>query len=420
MNCNTTKIKNDVNLHVIDTDRFKTNLISVFLTKKLTREDATKEALIPAVLRLGTSKIKTQKELSRKLEEMYGANFNCGIEKRGDNHVLKFYIEAMSDEFALEKEKILEESITFLFNVVFNPLVENNAFNKEYVNGEKENLKKIIEAKIDNKRNYSYIRCIEEMYKNKNYGIYEYGYTEDLDKINEKNLYEYYKNFLNECKIDIIISGNIENYDIKSLIENNENIKKLNDREAKYIHNSIENVNKHNIKEVEESINITQGNLVMGLGIENSEKEEAILNVYNGILGGDANSKLFQNVREKASLAYTAGSGYLKAKNNIFIRCGIEIKNYKKTVDIIKQQLEEMKNGNFTEKDISNAKELIISSLSSIADEQANEISYCLSQELNDNKISIEEFTEKIKSVNKEQIIEIAQRVYIDTIYFLK
>ena len=39
-----------------------------------------------------------------------------------------------------------------------------------------------------------------------------------------------------------------------------------------------------------------------------------IASLYNAILGGGANSKLFQNVREKESLAYTAGSSYVRTK----------------------------------------------------------------------------------------------------------
>lgn len=417
---NSEKIKNDINLHVIETDKFKTNIISIFLTTELDRKNVTKEALIPAVLRLGTNNIKTQRELNKRLEEMYGANFNCGIEKRGDNHVLKFYIESIEDKYALNKEKILEESINFLIDIVFNPLIVNETFDKNYVEGEKENLAKIIQSKIDNKGNYAYIRCIEEMYKNKKYGIYEYGYVEDLPNINEKNLYDYYREFIQECKIDIFISGKTENKNIKEIIEKNENIKKLQSRQAKYIHNSLENVENEKEKYIEERMDVTQGKLVIGLNVKNSQNEEHILNVYNAILGGDANSKLFQNVREKASLAYSAGSGYLKAKNNIFIRCGIEIKNYKKTIEIIREQLKAIEDGTFSEKDIKNAKELIIASINSIPDEQANEISYYFAQELYNNKITINEFADKIKNVTREDIIEIAKKVHISTIYFLK
>ena len=413
---NNFKIKEGITLHTISTNKFKTNIVSVFLSKKIERNGVTEEALIPAVLRLGTQTIKTQKELNKKLEEMYGANFNCGIEKRGDNHVLKFYIEAINDDYCLNNESILQETINLLMDIVFNPLTENNTFNKNYVEGEKKNLKRIIESRIDNKRSYAYTRCVEEMYKDQDYGLYEYGYIEDLDNINEKNLYEYYKRFLNECKIDIFISGNFEN-SIEDVIKNNEQIKELKARTPEYIKNSNNSTSKDNANEVIEKMDVAQGNIVIGMDIA-SENKEAI-NVYNAILGGGANSKLFQNVREKASLAYTAGSRYLRTKNAIFIRCGIEISNYEKAIGLIKEQLDDIKNGNFNEEDIGNAKELLIASLNSIEDEQASEISYAMSQELSGEEEKIEDTIQKIKNVDKEAILEVAKAIKINTVYFL-
>ena len=130
--------------------------------------------------------------------------------------------------------------------------------------------------------------------------------------------------------------------------------------------------------------------------------------------------KLFQNVREKASLAYTAGSNYNRTKNCIFIRAGIEIQNYQRALDTIKQQLEDMKNGNFTDKDIKDSKELILASIEGISEEQDTEITYYYGQELANRFVELKEYMEKIKAVNKEQIIQLAQNVVINTIYFLK
>ena len=129
---------------------------------------------------------------------------------------------------------------------------------------------------------------------------------------------------------------------------------------------------------------------------------------------------MFQNVREKASLAYTARSNYVRQKNNIYIRCGIEIENYEKAVKIIKEQLEEMKNGNFTKEDLQNAKKYMISGLQSVQDEQDSEITYYIGQELSGRITSFEEYEEKIKSVTREQIEEIANKININTIYFLR
>lgn len=415
------ELKEGIKIHLLNTDKFKTNIFSIFLTTKLTRENVTKNALIPAVLRLGTNNIKTQKELSKRLDTMYGADFNCGIEKRGDNQILKFYIETINDEFTLEKENILEQAINLLLDIVLNPLTANNSFNEDYVNGEKKNLKRIIESKIDDKSSYAYIRCIEEMYKGKNYGLYQYGYIEDLENIDAKNLYEYYKEFLTQCKIDMFVSGKLENEEkIKQTIENNSQVQKLPKRTPDFVKNSKDNAKNVKEKAVSESMNVTQGKLVIGMSIENGESQEAPLSVYNAILGGGANSKLFQNVREKASLAYTASSLYLKNKNNIIIRCGIEIENYDKALEIIKQQLEDIKNGEFTKENIEEAKELMVASLNSTNDEQAGQISYLMSQELLENKIQLTEFIEQIKDVTKQQIIDVANKVTINTVYFLK
>ena len=70
------------------------------------------------------------------------------------------------------------------------------------------NIKQRIEGKIDNKARYAIDRCIEEMYKDKPFGLYKFGYVEDLEKIDKNDLYNYYKELINSCKIDIFISGN--------------------------------------------------------------------------------------------------------------------------------------------------------------------------------------------------------------------
>ena len=129
---------------------------------------------------------------------------------------------------------------------------------------------------------------------------------------------------------------------------------------------------------------------------------------------------MFQNVREKASLAYTASSSYVRQKNSIFIRCGIEIENYEKALNTIKEQLEDMKNGNFTQVDIQNAKNLIVESVKSISAEQDTQISYYYGQELSDKFTTIDEYAKKIEEQTKEQVVELAKNIEINTIYFLR
>ena len=417
----TKNIKDGVKLHIINNNKFKTNLLAIFLTTPITREYVTYDAVLSSVLRRGSKNMPTQEEISKELENMYGAGFDCGLDKTGDNHILKFYLETINDSFIPQKdENMLKKGAEKLLEIVFNPLVENGKFKEEYVNQEKETIKQLIEGKVDNKARYALDRCIEEMYKNEPYGLYKFGYVEDLNNINASNLYEYYNKLKSECKIDIFVSGECSD-DIENIISQNENLKNLDPRKANFINSQLQKKETKEENVSTESLEVTQGKLILGLDVDINDDElkyDAL--VYNAILGGTASSKLFQNVREKASLAYTASSSYLRHKNNIFINCGIEIKNYEKALEIIREQLQDMKDGKFTEEDIENAKKNIISTIKNIKDEQDTEIVYFFGQELTDKKVSLDEYIEKIDKVSKEDVVKIANSVNINTIYFLK
>ena len=221
------EIKKGIKLHTIETEKFKTNLLAIFITIPITRENVTLNALLSAVIRRGSANMPTSLEINKQLEEMYGATFDNGIDKIGDNHVLKFYLETVNDNFIPQSdENMLKTGLEKLLEIVFNPIVENNHFKEEYVKQEKENIKRIIQAKSDNKARYALDRCIEEMYKGKQYGLYKYGYIEDLEEIDAEKLYKYYQKVISESKIDIFLSGKIDE-NISKLLEKNENIKRL-------------------------------------------------------------------------------------------------------------------------------------------------------------------------------------------------
>ena len=421
MKYNEIDIKNGIKLHTIKTEKFKTNLIAVMLTTKLDRKNITKNALIPAVLRRGTKFMQTQEEINKKMEDMYGASFDCGLDKTGDNQILKFYMETVNNEFLpQDAENMIKSSIEKIFEIIFNPYLENGVFKKEYVEQEKENIKQIIDGKIDSKARYALDRCIEEMYKNEPFGLYKFGYVEDLKDINEKNLYEYYLELIKTCKIDIYISGIVDE-NIHNIIKQNENIEKLEERKPDFKEFELLKKENEEAKEIQESMEVTQGKLILGLDVNILDKDARYkIMIYNSLLGGSANSKLFQNVREKASLAYTASSSYYRFKNNIFINCGIDIPNYQKALEIIKKQIEDMKNGDFTDEEIENAKNGIIASIKTIDDEQDTELTYYFGQELSGTKTSLEEYIENIQKINKADVLEVAKQISINTIYFLK
>jgi len=301
------EIKQGIKLHCIDTNKFKTNLMSVIITLPLNREKITFDTVIPAVLKRGTENLKSQEEISKKLENMYGASFDCGIEKIGDNHVIKFYLESLNDNFIPQndveadgsacpkKEKMLKQSIDILLDIIFNPLTENNKFKDEYVESEKNNIKLLIESKIDNKDQYALNRCIEEMYKDKPYGLYKYGYVEDLSQINSENLYNYYINLINTSKIDILVSGELKKEQVIDIVKNNENIKKLKERKPNYIVNNEQTEEKKEVKEkeIQDKMDIAQGKLVIGLDVELTDYNSKFpISMYNVILRRKCNIKI--------------------------------------------------------------------------------------------------------------------------------
>lgn len=418
------EIKQGIKAHLIKTDLFKTDMISGIITVPLTRENVTKNALIVSMLRRGTANLKTQLELSRALENLYGAAFECGIDKYGDNQILRFYIDSINDKFALKDEEILKNTLHILLDIICNPLLENGKFKEEYLKVEKENLAKIIESKIDDKDLYAYETCISKMYGDNGFGLYKYGYLEDLQTINVDNLTEHYHNLIQNSKIDLFLSGDFDEKNVKNLILNDENIQKLRPRIENYVLNNEYTECKQpveNVDEIIEKMDVTQGKLVIGMDVKAKvENVQFKTLLYNIVLGTGANSLLFQNVREKESLAYSIKSLYVKQKANIFIRAGIEIPNFEKAVNLIKDQLEIMKKGEFSDEDLNAAKEYVKAGIVAIETEQDTGIIYYIGQEISKTNTTIEQYAKNIEAITREDIIEIANSIQINTIYFLR
>ena len=392
----------------IETKKFKTNVYALYLTIPLTKENVTYNALIPTVLKRGCEKYNNQLEISKKLEEMYDATFGIGITKVGNNEVLKFYLESLNNNYLPNNEDLSKTSIEMLLNIVMKPYLVNGKFDDDYVEQEKENLKKVIESRKDNKDTYATNRLLEEMFKEEPYGLYKFGNIDEIDNITSKKLYEKYKELIKNSEKYLYIVGDVENLNIESY-----NIDEKEITISKEFPVKISE--KENI--VKEQMDVTQGKLVIGLNTPNNKQE--VIALYNTILGKGANSKLFLNVREKEGLAYSAGSTYLKRNNAIIISTGIEVSKYNKAVEVIKKQLKDMEDGNITEKEMKDAKQFINAGLNLINESSENMIEYRFDKDLYNEEIDIEKYRKKIEEIKKEDIVEVAKQIKIDTIYFL-
>lgn len=414
-------IKEGIKLHIVPNEIYKTNLIRIVFTTKLNKENVTKTALLPLVLKQGSKNYPTQEIINIRLEELYGAEFNANIDKKGDLQVVTFESDCIKDRFVPNHENITQEVFDLIFDIVLNPYIENGTFKQSYLDSEKEQLRKMINELIDNKDDYSFNRCIHEMYGNNGYGLYQLGIESDIDTIKCNELFEFYQKYINDAKIDIFISGEVDVEQIKNYV-----IEKMKDvKERKFdTPNEVSTIDAKKVdkpQEVLESLDIVQGKLVLGCQIEsNIENQKYVGMVYNALLGASASSFLFQNVREKESLAYYAMSRFIDVKSALFIRSGIEIKNYNKALKIIIEQLDLIANGDFTKDNLDDAIITINSFWNGVKENQELALDYCYTQELYEQKESIDSLIKKVESVSREEIIELAKSVKINTIYFLK
>ena len=172
---NEIELKKNVKLHVLKTNKYMTDEISIFLSMPLKKEDATKNALITSVLNRGSKDIDNQQKLNIKLEELYGASLSNDVLTIKENQILFFSLTFLNNKYLPNNENLFEKGLDLIFDILFNPLIKDNKFNEDYLKEEKNNLKEIIKAKVNNKRNYSILRAIEETHKEDNLAVYKYG-----------------------------------------------------------------------------------------------------------------------------------------------------------------------------------------------------------------------------------------------------
>jgi predicted Zn-dependent peptidase len=409
---------NGIDIYNVRTTKFKTNSINIFFHDNLNRENAAKNALIPAVLRRGCEPFPTLQDIALYLEGQYGTAFDCGVVKKGERQILQFYTEFVADEYTGEKSNLLEKAFNLLCDIITRPVLENESFKSEYVAQEKENLRRLIEGRVNDKVQYSVDKCYEEMCRDERFGVYEYGSVSDLDAINEKNLYEHYKSFIETLPISIYFSGNLDENQINSITGRLSTIKRTNIKKVD-ISNVVKEVKE--VKNLTDKMNVSQAKLSMGFRTNTSSNDMDYypLLVYNGILGGGMHSKLFQNVREKESLAYYVFSRLEKFKGLMLIGSGIESQNKQKAIDIILQQMEEMAKGNISDYEFDATIRTIETGVNSLRDSQLHIVDFYLSQAIVNTNDDFNSIIDKIKKVTKQDVINISGKIKLDTVYFL-
>ncbi|WDH96012.1 pitrilysin family protein [Paenibacillus urinalis] len=408
-----------IRIHVLPTKRFKTFAISLYVGTPLKENTVTSTALIPFVLRRGTESYPETIQFREQLEELYGAGFGFDVYKRGDHQIIQFRMDTINDSFVQSSESLLDRSFSFLGEVVTSPAKENGKFRSSYVQAERETVRKRLESIVNDKMRYAAERCIEEMCKNEPYRLHPLGERSELDQINAATLYSSYEEWINNAGMDLYVVGDTTLEEVEGLVQKYFHLNRDHSLEYK---TEAGHHDRRDVQTVVEKLNVSQGKLNMGLrtSITYGDDQYASALTYNGILGGYPHSKLFVNVREKHSLAYYASSRYDGHKGIATIQSGIEIPNYEKAVEIIHQQLADLKAGVISDLELNQTKAMIRNLLKEIQDSAFEMISYDFNRVLSGKERTTQELLEQIEALSKSDIQKAADTFELDTIYFLR
>jgi predicted Zn-dependent peptidase len=409
---------NGIDIWNINEDKFKTGSINIFFQDNLIIKNVSYNAILPAVLKRGCVPYPSFKDIALKLEDMYGAVFDCDVEKKGEQQIIQFNIEFIKEMYTDDKEDIYRKALDLVYRIITEPVTEGDAFKRDYTNLEKENMKKRIQSRVNDKMQYAVERCIENMCSEEPFGIYEYGSVSGLMNIDESALYNYYKQFLKTQPVKIFITGNYEDKHFEYAKEIFSRVERNN---VKDVGTGNIMIDIKDVKNITERMNINQSKLSMGFRTYTLPSEDSYYDmlVCSGILGGGIHSKLFQNVREKESLAYYIFSRLEKFKGLMIVSSGIDEKNKDKTVEIILKQIEDIQNGIITDYEFDSTIKSIETSIDSLKDSQLHLVDFYLSQDIMGTTDTLDTILGKIKNVKRENVIEAAKKIKLDTVYLL-
>ena len=411
-----------VRLTAVHTNKFKSSHLSVTLQTTLDRDQASLNALVPWVLRRGSQAHPDMQSISSTLDDLYGGVIEPLVTKKGEVQCVGFVASFLDDAYALEGEDILKPAARLLGELLLCPVTENGVFRKDYVEGERANLIDRIRAQMNDKRQYSMLRLGQEMCPYEAFGVDKYGDEEHARAITPESLWERYQQLLSNAKVELYYSGSADPERVERALSEAFAALPVNpQREQPECEVRLTAGVEPNV--VEECLDVTQGKLAMGLrtgGITVWDEEYPALMLLNAVFGGTSMSKLFMNVRERLSLCYFASSSIERMKGLMLISSGIEFDKYQQARDEILAQLEACRRGEITSDELEGARRIVITALDSTLDSQSRLADYWLGQAAADLTQTPQELAHCMEQVTMDQVADVANKLQLDTIYFLK
>lgn len=406
----------------LHSDKFKTACLSLSLLTQLERETASMNALIPYVLRRGSTHYPDMQAISQRLEELYGTAIEPVVRRVGEIQCLGFYASIPEGEFIPGGEDLLHHAAALLGELLLSPATRGGLLLPDYVESEKEKLLDMIRSRVNEKVNYSLIRCIEEMCCCEDYAVGRFGGEAECGAIHYQKLTRQYRTLLQSCPIELFYCGRAGAKQVAAALK--DALMPLPRGEINYDIGTDVRMNalEAQPRTVEETIDVSQGKLVIGfrLGEYMEEPDAAALSVFNCAFGGGSTSKLFMNVRERLSLCYYASSILDRHKGLLLVASGIEFDKLEAVKSEIFAQLDALRRGELSDEELKAARAGVASDLRALTDSQGNLEGFYLSQAIAGPDCGPLELAELAENVSREQIAQIAKSVECDLIYFLK
>lgn len=416
-----TEIMPGVWLTAIKTDKFKTSCMSINLLTQLERETASMNAVIPYVLRRGTSRHPDMEAIAEELDGMYGACIEPVVRRIGEIQCIGFYASFADDKFIPDGESVAEKLAGLLGEILLSPNTKGGLFLPKYVESEKDKLLETIRSRMNEKLAYSVQRLLEGMCCYEDFSVARFGTEDTAENIYYQKLTKHYRQLISTCPVEIFYCGSMDDGRISDILR--DALCFMPRGEINYdIGTDIRmNAVEETVREFGDEMSVTQGKLVLGyrLGEIMDDPDLAAIYVFNAVYGGCVTSKLFMNVREKLSLAYFASSVVDTHKGIMMVYSGIDFDKLENAKSEIFAQLEDVKNGIVTEDELNAAKSSVSSSLRAVMDSQGELEGFYLANTLDGLEFDPMELAELVDGVTLDAVCAVANSVQLDAIYFL-
>ena len=406
------------NLHLIKTDRFKTIHLEIIFRSKADKEKLQKRTLLADILTYSSKKYPSRKDIVIKSEDLYNIMLYGNTSKTGDI-INTIFVSDFIDPNFINESDYYENSLGFLFEVLMHPLVNNKEFDLKTFSLAKDRLKIDIESVNENPVRKSIKYTLKNAFPNNPISYPIIGELDTLDDITTSNLYDEYIDMINNDICDIFMIGNIDEYKTEKIINKYFKLKTIKTNElGLYI--PIDKRRKAYLASSEDEFMQASLNLIYNVGNLDEYNKHIVFNVFNYILGnGGMRSKLYQNVREKNSLCYSISSMYMKYYGALLIQVSLENENVNKAISLIKKSIKDIIRGDISDDELIDAKINMMNALEMLQDNNISILNNYVFQVLY-NLPSIEKRKQLIKNVTKEDIINIAKKLQLNTIYCLK